>query len=355
MRRPIVCIFLLGLCIAHLPSALAQQNADCINAMDICKKQTYTIKKTAGEGSDRTEADLIACFMNGENFGQAERNSTWIKFEVLKGGSLTFVITPHKIDDEIDFVVFKLPADGDCRYKRIVRCMAAGDQPGNALSSPCMGPTGLREGETDTSEDAGCTDEGDNTWLAPLKTVAGEKYVILISNITSTSGFDISFGGSAYLPCDTDPPKTVAEAPKPKPAPPPKPDPSKTATAPEPPSAPKPERIEGREVKVRRTAEVKGRKIKISLWDNQVEDGDIVSVYVNDEKVLRNIYLRKQPKTFEIELPPGKEHYITLHAEDFGKAEPNSASMLIDDGVNKIEVNLVATRKAQESVKIVVE
>lgn len=352
MRKPVVYILLAGSIGLFIPlMASAQKHADCVNAMDICKKQTYTINKAVGEGADRTEADLIACFMNGENFGQAERNSTWITFEVLKSGSLIFVITPHKFDDDIDFVVFKLPSDGDCRYKRIVRCMAAGEQSGNALTSPCMGPTGLREGETDTSEDAGCSDEGDNTWLAPLKTAAGEKYAILISNITSTAGFDISFGGSARLPCDTDPPKTVVEAPKPKP----KPEAPKIAKAPTPPPMVKPDVIEGREVKVRRTAEVKNRNIKITLWDSQVEDGDIVSVYVNDNKVLHNIYLRKQPKTFEIELPRGKEHYITLHAEDFGKAEPNSARMRIDDGVRQIELDLVATRKSQECVKIVVE
>ena len=111
-----------------LPFALlAQGYADCGTAMSICKKQNYSIDRVGGEGADRAEADFTACFMNGENYGQAEENSTWIKFEITKPGSLAFTIRPRNPEDDIDFVVFKLPPTGDCRYKQIVRCMAAGD------------------------------------------------------------------------------------------------------------------------------------------------------------------------------------------------------------------------------------
>ena len=87
--------------------APAQTSADCSNAMDICKKQVYHIDRLDGEGADNHEADFIACFMNGENFGQAEENSCWIKFEIEQTGSLTIAITTQLHDDDIDFVVFK--------------------------------------------------------------------------------------------------------------------------------------------------------------------------------------------------------------------------------------------------------
>jgi hypothetical protein len=346
-------IFFLSFYLFSTFSLAAQNHADCAAAMDICKKQVYHIDQTGGEGQDNTEADFIACFMNSENFGNAEENSTWIKFEIAKSGSLSFAITPHRLDDDIDFVVFKLPADGSCANKNIVRCMAAGDAAENALRSPCMGETGLRAKEKDTSEDAGCADTLDNAWLAPLQVVEKEKYVILISNVTSSGpGFSIRFGGTAKLPCDEE--KKVAEA---KPPVAKKPKPTPPATAPKLPVAqsPKPDSIGGRAVEVGETLKVKNRKIKVKLWDSQIEDGDIISIYLNDKKVVDRVYLRLKPQEFEIELPPGKEHYLTVYADDFGKAEPNTAMVSVFDGVKEQTIDLVAGRKKQESVKIITE
>lgn len=345
-------ILVFALFLASLANVSAQAHADFSTAMDICKKQLYRIDKTGGEGANRHEADFIACFMNGENFGQAEENSTWIKFEIKRGGSLTFTITPHKADDDIDVVVYKLPANEDFSQANIVRCMAAGDSGANALTSPCMGETGLREGEKDTSEDAGCSDPGDNTWLAPLRVAAGEKYVILISNVSSRGpGFNIRFGGSAKLPCDEE--REIVDKPKPKPKPVEKPPVAQEPVAAASPA--KPESIGGRAVEVGKTVTVKNRTIKLKIWDSQVEDGDIISVYLGEKKVIDQLYLRSKPQEFEIQLPPGKEHYLTVYADNFGKSEPNTARVLIFDGAQEQIIDLVAERKKQQSVKIVTE
>lgn len=352
MRKLFTCFFVVLL---STPFLVAQGYADCNTAMDICKKQVYRIDKTGGEGANNHEADFIACFMNGENFGQAEENSTWIKFEIAKAGSLSFVITPHRIDDDLDFVVFKLPANGDCAQKQIVRCMAAGDSRENSVTSPCMGETGLRDGESDASEDAGCSDPGDNTWLAPLKVAAGEKYVILVSNVSSKGpGFNIRFGGSAKLPCDEEKlagPGKPPGKPKPKPTPPEPVDEPPTSTT----KQVKPETIGGRAVEVGSTVTVKNRTIKLKIWDSQVEDGDIISIYLDDKKVIDHLYLRAKPQEFDIQLPPGKEHYLTVYADDFGKSEPNTARVVIFDGTKEQTIDLVAERKKQQSIKILSE
>jgi len=328
---------------------LAQKNADCNAAMDICKKQSYSIDRTGGEGANRKEADFVACFMNGENFGQAEENSTWIKFEIKQGGSLAFTITPHRATDDLDFVVFKLPSSGDCDQKQIVRCMAAGDQEAEAGTSRCMGKTGLKDGEKDTSEDAGCGDPDDNTWLAPLKVSKGEKYVVLISNVSGGGpGFNINFTGSAKLPCD-DEPKPVKEPVKTVKTPPvDKPAPNITKVA------PPPTIIGDREVKVVNTIKVKSFELDVKVWDNQVEDGDIISLYLNDKKVISNIRLTKKPQEFLIKMDT-KEAYLTVFAEDFGLAEPNTSAISIKDGVNEQTMILKAGKGFQESVKVVRE
>lgn len=335
----------------------AQDHADCDKAIDVCSKKTMTISRAYGEGSNNLEADFTPCFMGGDNMGQAEENSTWFKWEIAQGGSFSFIIKPHNPTDDIDFVVYRIAPGGGCNNRQIVRCMAAGDPPETLGSSPCLGKTGLRDGETDSSEDAGCRDTDDNTWLAPLRTAEGERYVLLVSNVTTKGpGFDISFGGTALLPCEI--PKKTPEKPKDKPKPNPTP-PTVAETKPTPP-APAPEakitEIGGRTVEVGETVKVKNRKIKIKIWDSQVEDGDIISVYLDDKKIIDHLYLRLKAQEFEVTLPSGKKEFlITMYADDFGKAEPNTAMLRIDDGVREQTIDLVAGRKKQESVKIIME
>ena len=327
---------------------LSAQYGDCNKAKEICKKEQWHIKAPKGEGSDNREADFMHCFMNGDNFGQAEENSTWIKFEIKESGTLSFTITPDEATDDIDFVVFR----GDCNHKEVVRCMASGARGNEENASPCMGKTGLRTGELDSSEDAGCQDPGDNAWLAPLKTIKGEKYIILVSNVTGPRGWSINLGGTAKLPCEN-PPKKDKPKDKPKESPPPpkKPDIAKAPPTPTPP--PPPQEINGRAVEVGETVKIKNRKIKLKIWDSQIEDGDIISVFLGDKKILDHYRLRTQPQEFEFELPQGvKEHYLTVYADDFGKSEPNTASIIIYDGVKEQRIDLVAGRKKQESVKI---
>jgi hypothetical protein len=331
---------------AFLSRLEAQLHADCVTAMEICEKKSYRIDHASGEGQDRTEADLIACFMGSENEGQAEENSTWIKFEIEQSGSLHFTITPLRPDDDLDFVVYRL-LNGTCNNKKIVRCNAAGD-PSDALGlSPCLGKTGLREGEKDSSVDAGCNDPNDNAWLAPLQVVKGEKYMILVSNVSSKGpGFSIQLGGTATLPCDKKKSKQTPPVLLPT-----KPNPPVVAA----PGANQPTSIGGRAVEVGEQIKIKSRTITLKIWDSQVEDGDVVSVYVGEKKVVDHLYLRSKPHEFNLELPVGKEFYITVFADDFGKAEPNTAMVSIFDGVKEQTIDLVAGRKKQESVKIVVE
>jgi hypothetical protein len=101
-----------------------------------------------------------------------------------------------------------------------------------------------------------------------------------------------------------------------------------------------------------------GRAVEIKvefLLIEQVEDGDVVSVFLNDKKVIDHLYLTLRPREFEVELPTGREHYITVFADDFGKAEPNTATVEIFDGIKTYTIDLVSTRSEQESLKLVLE
>lgn len=171
----------------------AVPTSDCPTAAILCDKSPFVVQSVTGAGNDITELNDATCFFNGSpsNF---ESNSTWFVWTCSKAGTLTFTLTPLNITDDLDFVVYRLPNGlGNCSGKVVERCMASGDF---NYPSPCMGPTGLRNGETDISENAGCGGNKNN-FLAPLQMQAGVTYALVINNFTSTgNGFSIEFGGT---------------------------------------------------------------------------------------------------------------------------------------------------------------
>ena len=168
--------------------------SDCSQAAILCDKSPFVVQSVTGAGTDIAELNDATCFSNGAP-GNYETNSTWFVWTCSQSGSLEFTLTPLNTTDDLDFVVYRLPNGiGNCQGKQVVRCMASGDF---AFPSPCMGPTGLKAGDPDISEDAGCLNAGDDAWLSPLNMVAGETYALIVNNFTSTgNGFSVEFGGS---------------------------------------------------------------------------------------------------------------------------------------------------------------
>ena len=169
-------------------------NSDCPTAAILCDKSAFAVQSVKGAGNDKLEMDDALCFSNGSSFG-VEMNSTWFCWKARDTGSLTFSLTPNKVDDDLDFVLYELPNGiGNCTGKNVLRCMASGD---NVYPSKCMGPTGLKEGETDIEEPAGCGLSSQSNFLAPLQMQKGKSYALVINNFTGTgTGFSLKWGGT---------------------------------------------------------------------------------------------------------------------------------------------------------------
>lgn len=169
--------------------------SDCPQASILCDKSPFVVQSVTGAGQNNLEMEDATCFDNGSP-GIKESNSTWFVWTCSQSGTLDFTLTPTNPADDLDFVVYRLPNGiGNCSGKQIVRCMASGEF--NAPTSPCMGPTGLRPGDPDISEDAGCQEANDDAWLKSLDMIAGETYALAINNFTSTgNGFSVEFEGS---------------------------------------------------------------------------------------------------------------------------------------------------------------
>jgi gliding motility-associated-like protein len=166
-------------------------SGDCPSAVRICNKSPFSVSSVVGPGSDPDEVFDAPCFT-----GFSESNAAWFVFSIENSGTLTFTLNPQNPNDDLDFVLYRLPNGvGDCNGKIVERCMTAGDL---NPASPCMGPTGLSLDDTDLNHNSGCIGPDDNNFLRFLDAVAGNTYALLVNNyISGSSGFDLSWGGSA--------------------------------------------------------------------------------------------------------------------------------------------------------------
>ena len=167
--------------------------ADCFDASVLCNKESFVVQQVIGGGSDPTEANDAPCL--NVFGGNVESNSTWFTWTAATDGTLEFTLTPLNPSDDLDFVLYELPNGPlNCSGKIVVRCMASGSFD---FPSPCMGPTGLRAGENDIAEPAGCEDPRRNNLIAPLDMEAGKSYALVVNNFSeSGNGFKIDFGGT---------------------------------------------------------------------------------------------------------------------------------------------------------------
>ena len=157
---------------------------DCFSGSILCDKSPFVVQFVTGGGLDPDEA-ANSCI--GGIFGDSEMQSTWFKWTAENDGTLTFIITPLKANDDIDFVLYELPNGiNDCTGKNLIRCMA----------TACVGPTGLDLTSTDLEEDLNC-DPGEDGFVKFIDMIAGNSYALLINNFTeSGTGFNMEFGGS---------------------------------------------------------------------------------------------------------------------------------------------------------------
>lgn len=171
--------------------------SDCPQSSILCDKSPFVVQSVVGAGTNNLEMEDATCFFNGVP-GVKESNSTWFVWTCAQSGTLEFELTPLNGPDDLDFVIYRLPNGiGNCQGKEIVRCMASGANQNGVGDALCLGKTGLRAGDPDISEDAGCADAGDDAWLKPLDMVAGETYALVVNNFSlSGNGFSIEFGGS---------------------------------------------------------------------------------------------------------------------------------------------------------------
>lgn len=112
-----------------------------------------------------------------------------------------------------------------------------------------------------------------------------------------------------------------------------------------------PAELVNRPTKETKILQVKSDKIGVEIYDDGDIDNDIVSVYFNKKLIVDNKSLTAKAYSFNVDLEQGKTNELVLYADNLGTIPPNTALMIITDGVNRYEVRLSADLKNNASIR----
>ncbi|MGM5629912.1 IgGFc-binding protein [Apibacter raozihei] len=90
---------------------------------------------------------------------------------------------------------------------------------------------------------------------------------------------------------------------------------------------------------------VEKEEIELLVFDNAEEDGDIISVYLNDQLVYPDVNVLKSGTILKFTLEKGKNNII-IKAENEGRIYPNTAGLTFDDGTTRQTI-ILHNRKGQ--------
>ena len=112
--------------------------------------------------------------------------------------------------------------------------------------------------------------------------------------------------------------------------------------------------FKGRDVDIIDTLSLKNEDISIEVWDNNQEDGDIISLSLNGEYLCKNLEVKKEKVQFKIPNLQGK-NLLILHAENLGSIPPNTAALRIVSGNETKEVVLNSDQGKSEAIQILID
>lgn len=108
----------------------------------------------------------------------------------------------------------------------------------------------------------------------------------------------------------------------------------------------KPKILEERKNKLGNTVVVDNQDVLLEFYDNGQIDGDVISVYKNNELVINKKLLSTEPLTMKLHFTePGQQINLYTIAETLGETPPNTALMVVTFGGKRQEILLTSDTK----------
>lgn len=93
------------------------------------------------------------------------------------------------------------------------------------------------------------------------------------------------------------------------------------------------------------------KQLQLAIWDDEVEDGDSISIIINDEWIARGFPVKKSPQFISVVLKPGP-NTITFIANNLGSIPPNTSVLEIIDGKKRKSFMLATSLGEYNLIKI---
>ncbi|AEV97268.1 hypothetical protein A4D02_17125 [Niastella koreensis] len=108
-----------------------------------------------------------------------------------------------------------------------------------------------------------------------------------------------------------------------------------------------------RKIAYTKDLEIGSDSIRISLYDNGEIDGDTVTVFLNGQPVITHQELTARAVNIYLTLDNSKDvNEVSLFAENLGRIPPNTALMVVTDGISRFEVFLSSSFTQNATVRI---
>ena len=166
-----------------------QPEQDCPNALPICSMLISQPNSYSGQGFIPNEINGSFACGTAQTPGYVEKNDVWYIFTAQSSGLLQFSLFPVNPADDYDWAVFRLLNPNACPLLYVDPSLRVAC---NFSAIPGItGPNGQPGNQNEP----------------PINVLAGETYVINVSNFSSTqSGYILDFSGSTASLYDTLPP-----------------------------------------------------------------------------------------------------------------------------------------------------
>ncbi len=109
-----------------------------------------------------------------------------------------------------------------------------------------------------------------------------------------------------------------------------------------------------RKISTNKLIHVKNNEILLKIWDKDQEDGDRISLRLNNNWLLENQFIGKLKKELQIQLTQPQNKLI-LFADNLGTIPPNTIALSVDDGTSIQIITLQADFLSSESIIIQVD
>ena len=99
--------------------------------------------------------------------------------------------------------------------------------------------------------------------------------------------------------------------------------------------------------------EVESDSLRIDVYDNGEIDGDVISIFYNDQLILSSQKLTHKSIQLDLTLDSTKAYNeLSMLAENLGLIPPNTALMVIHDGKNRHNVRVSSDLQKNATVRI---